>query len=111
MVISLFSLIIQRKQRIMLNTIKDGISTLFRVISFCIKLTYSTSKKYFILHLLVDIVAAVVPFVGIFFTSKIIDTLANNYGSADGFSGKAAKAFVVFLDSEIMSSFILLEYR
>ncbi len=81
----------------MLNTIKEGISTLFRVISFCIKLTYSTSKKYFILHLLVDVVAAVVPFVGIFFTSKIIDTLANNYGSAEGFSGKAAKAFVVFL--------------
>lgn len=80
-----------------MGKIKDGIKTIFDVISFCLKFTFSASKKYFIIHLLVDILAAVVPFASIYCTSKVIDLLASNSGSGAALGNAVFKAFIILI--------------
>lgn len=80
-----------------MKKIRDGLSTLINVVNFCFKLTYTTSKKYFIIHIIIDIIAAIVPFIGIFCTSRMIDVLATNYNSGKGLGSSVATAFIVFV--------------
>lgn len=80
-----------------MKKIRDGLSTLINVVKFCFKLTYTTSKKYFIIHIVIDIIAAIVPFIGIYCTSRMIDVLATNYSSGKSLGSSAVTAFIVFI--------------
>lgn len=80
-----------------MKKISENIKSIIDVIKFCIKLTYMTSKKYFFLHLIIDIFSIVIPFAGIYFSSKLIDILSDNYGISHNGSGMILKLFIIFV--------------
>ncbi|WP_303789191.1 ABC transporter ATP-binding protein [Ruminococcus flavefaciens] len=69
----------------------------FDVIAFCFRLIYSSSKKYFFLHILLDVLEVVLPFASIYMTSKLIDVLSENFFTAEDAVPAVMKTLIVLI--------------
>lgn len=73
--------------------------SVFEVIAFCVKLIFSSSKKYFFLHILVDIFEVVLPFASIFLTSKLIDELSKHFFTDEADISSVMKTLIILIVS------------
>lgn len=66
-----------------MRQILKSIHNFFKTIFFCIKLSYKTSPKYFVLRILLSLISVVLPFTSIYFLSVIIDHISktNQYNN------------------------------
>lgn len=82
-----------------------GILDLFEIIHYCARLLWETSRKYFVIRMILNIISLVVPFAVITLTQMLIDFLAENMlgSSASGIVQQLLILSVLLLGLNVLS--------